>query len=123
MRREALVADLDATIVDVGNLGVETEFNAQTLESCSGISTQGFRKSRQQLGSGFNKYDARRCRIDPAEVTPQGFACEFGDRADHINHRCAAADHRDRQKCTPTLGIGTAFRLFKGGMQATVPAV
>ena len=72
-----------------------------------------FGQSRQDARPGFDQNDARRRRIDAAEIRSQCAVRDFGDRAGHFDAGRPAADDHKGQELAPLAFVVGDFRALK----------
>ena len=80
--------------------------------------SQAFVEGRKQARPGFDEQDARRARVDVAEIPGECVPRYLRQRARHLHARGPAADHREGEKRFALGRTGGCLRLLERGQDA-----
>ena len=83
---------------------------------------QTLRQGRKHARPGLEQDDARRARIDAAEILGDGVARDLGDGAGHLDAGRAGADDHEREQPPPLGLVVGQFRLLECQQDAAADA-
>ena len=94
------------------------DLDAHARQRFQCIVRQPGRERWQQSWSCLDQYDARRARIDAAEIGGECLARNIRDRTGHLDAGGTAADDDESQQASPLVFVFHNFRALKGNQDA-----
>ena len=113
-RVDPLPARFDEVRIHRRHGRIEAYLDAQFFKAAFGFLGQVGRQTRKNARARFDENDARRARIDVAEILRQREPHEFGNRARHFHAGRSAADDNDIHEAPTFRGIGLVLGVLEG---------
>ena len=109
-----ILPDGHALLVHVGHDGVGTHVDAEPLERAARRHAQRLGKRPEHVRTAFEQDDARRLRLNAAEVGSQRLPRDLRERARHLHAGRSGADDDERQQPPLLVRIRCALRRLEG---------